>query len=372
MNTIQAGFSLQTLTAPTVRPAVAAGDTAIEQAPVGMDQAVLSGALYVPPPPSPVAKAQPQPPVADAPSLPRGVAAGVNGTLLMEEPAGTIESRHGLADAAQGNAVNASMAATGLPLPSLVTRYFQPAEFASLNAGFYHDEAHPVNVAVVGGELAQNFGFSQKDVKLVEQSALLHDADERKDMASGEVKTGTPARAQVTLAWMDDNKASLQDRFGWNDVDFTKAQALIARTDFPFDDKSRTLGTRYDGQSPRQVYEGLLNQLPVAERAGTMRLGAILRFADQVGNYTGSFAQAREAVSGLARELRMDESKLMPTTPGFLGSAGNDLDLDRDVAARVGVDANVLPGRDVLVATLSADKRQNLSNNARQFAALLA
>jgi hypothetical protein len=374
MNTIQAGFSLQNLTTSQPRLRVVSSEQAAEQAPVAMDLAELSAPVLVQALPSPITKAQPQPP-ASQPTLPQGVASGVNGTLLMEESAGTLESRHGLADIATATAVSASLQAAApapFTLPALVTRYFQPSEFASLNAGFYHDQAHPVNVAVTGGELAQNFGFPQKDVKLVEQSALLHDADERKDAASGEVKAGTPARAQVTLAWMDDNKSGLQEKFGWKEVDFTRAQALIARTDFPFDDKARTLGTRYDGQSPREVYEGLLSRLPESERAGTMQLGAILRFADQVGNYAGSFAQAREAVSGLAKELRMDEAKLMPSTPGFLATAGHDLDLDRQIAGRVGVDANVLPSREVLIATLPADKRQNLANNAKQFAALLA
>jgi len=43
-----------------------------------------------------------------------------------------------------------------------------------------------------------------------------------------------------------------------------------------------------------------------------------------------------------------------------------------EIAGRLGVDATVLPGRDVLIACLPADRRGNLQANARQFAALLS
>lgn len=247
----------------------------------------------------------------------------------------------------------------GQSLPDLVARYFTGEEFARLNPGHYHNAEHPVAVAEAVGGLAEGYGYSPERKEFLQQVALLHDADER--------EPGTPARAQVTLAWMDQNREGLSSRMGWSEVDFKEAKALIARTDFPFDEKPRAYGTAYDGKSPVQVYTELLSELPEERRAGAMKDGIVLSFADQTGFYAGTFEQGAEAVRGLAQELKLPFPTMIQTTPGFLASTGNSVELDWQIAGHVGVREPQLPVRDELLAAYPAPMRESLSGNLQRF-----
>jgi hypothetical protein len=238
------------------------------------------------------------------------------------------------ASLAQQNRIAALAASPG---QDLVGRYFTAQEFAALNPGRYHNPDHPVLVAEVAGELA-----GPQRSEFLQQVALLHDADERLDLKTGSRNEVSPARAQVTLEWMDRNETALSQRFGWDAVDFTEAKALIARTDFPFNDQARNFGTRYDGQSPVGVYRQLLSELPAERQVRVMEEGLALRFADQVANYTVNSQVSEAFVAGLSQELHWPEVR--STTPSFLKSVGSDLDFDRQLAAELHIPARLAPG----------------------------
>lgn len=270
-------------------------------------------------------------------------------------------------------AANASWQGTASQsLAEFASRYFSSSEFQALNSGSYHNVDHPLVVAEATGAFAHGLGWSPERKEFMQQVALLHDADDRSQMGSEDIKTGTPARAQVTLEWMDQQQDSLKQRFGWNDDQLLEAKALIARTDFPFDDKARKpMGTRYDGQSPVQVYRELLEQLPAEARSRVMQDGLALRFADQAGFYAGSFDLAVESVQGLATELKSvgvptDLAGSLKFTPTFLAGVGKDLDHDRQLAQELGVSAH-LPDRDALLSAWEPGQAQRFRANAKMF-----
>lgn len=248
----------------------------------------------------------------------------------------------------------------------LVKRWFRPDEFLALNSGHYHNAEHPVAVASAVTGLARGYGYGEDRVQFLQQVALLHDADER----VGSPEHG-PARAQVTLEWMDRNQGELSQRMGWSAVDFKEAKALIARTDFPFDEKPRSYGTRYDGKSPVQVYRELLDELPPERRPAAMKDGVMLSFADQTGFYAGTFEQGAAAVRGLAEELQpfIDTSfaDMIKTTPGFLRNAANSVELDWKIADQVGVQNPQLPARTELLEAYPERMRTNLNRNLERF-----
>lgn len=223
------------------------------------------------------------------------------------------------------------------PGQDLVGRYFTAHEFAALNPGAYHNPDHPVLVAEVAGELAR-----PERSEFLQQVALVHDADERLNLTTGIRNDVSPARVQVTLEWMDRNCNALSQRFGWDATDFVEAKALIARTDYPFDENRRSYGTRYDGQSPVEVYRQLLSELPRERQARVMEEGLLLRYADQVANYTINPLVSEVFIAGLSAELNWPEVR--NTTSGFLASAGHDLEHDRALAAELGIPAHLIQG----------------------------
>jgi len=185
-------------------------------------------------------------------------------------------------------------------LAEFASRHFSSNEFQAHNSGSYHNVDHPLVVAEATGGFAHGLGWSPQRKEFMQQVALLHDADDRSQVGSEVIKTGTPARARVTLEWMDQQQDSLKQRFGWNDDQLLEAKALIARTDFPFDDKARKpIGTRYDGQSPLQAYRDLLEQQPGdAGRLGpaVRRTGRLLRRFFRPGRGIGAGAGHRTEV----------------------------------------------------------------------------
>lgn len=250
----------------------------------------------------------------------------------------------------------------------LASRYFSSTEFQALNSGSYHNFDHPLVVADAAGAFASGLGWSPERKQFMQQVALLHDADDRTQADSGEVKTGTPARAQVTLEWMDQQKGELSQRFGWSSEQFVEAKALIARTDFPFDDKEKKpMGTRYDGQSSVQVYQELLQQLPKEKQAQVLVDGLALRFADQAGFYANSFDMAVESVQGLSQELNMGLAGSLKFTPTFLAGVGKDTQFDQQVAGDLGHGQLELPDRDRLLASWNPAMAQRFRTNSSQF-----
>ena len=79
----------------------------------------------------------------------------------------------------------------------LASRYFSSTEFQALNSGTYHNFEHPLVVADAAGAFGQGLGWSADRKQFIQQVALLHDADDRSQVDTGEVRTGTPARAPV-------------------------------------------------------------------------------------------------------------------------------------------------------------------------------
>ena len=269
-------------------------------------------------------------------------------------------------DSAQTGSKSAEMAAAAASgLPGLALAYFSPREWSQLNPGRYHDESHPVHVAETVGEVASNLGRSPERANFLQQVALLHDVDERIDLKSGQQNPVTPARVPVTLEWMDRNSEALSERMGWNSTDLLEAKTLIARTDFPFNDAPKNLGTRYDGQAPVQLYENLLQQLPPERRQQTMEDGLVLRFADQTANYTGGKEQARHYVQGLVEEFQgvgipINFETMAKGNPTFLASAGTDLEVDWHLADTMHLNKNSLASRDNLMQALPDKRRASL------------
>ncbi|MFN8613439.1 MAG: hypothetical protein U0931_38225 [Vulcanimicrobiota bacterium] len=255
----------------------------------------------------------------------------------------------------------------------LASRYFSADEFQALNSGTYHNFNHPIVVADAAGGFAHGMGWSPERKQFIQQVALLHDADDRSQVGSQDVKTGTPARAQVTLEWMDQQKEQLCGRFDWSPEQFKEAKALIARTDFPFDDKARQpMGTSYDGQSPMQVYKKLLSDLPKEKQAEVLKDGLALRFADQGGFYAGSFDMAVEAVQGLVKELQAvgvptNLAGSLKFTPGFLAEMGKDNALDKQLAQELGHSELNLPDRDEMLSLWDPAMTQRFRTNTEQF-----
>ena len=255
----------------------------------------------------------------------------------------------------------------------LASRYFSADEFQALNSGTYHNFDHPIVVADAAGGFAHGMGWSPERKQFIQQVALLHDADDRSQVGSDDVKTGTPARAQVTLEWMDQQKGQLCERFNWKPEQFTEAKALIARTDFPFDDKARKpMGTKYDGQSPMQVYKELLAELPKEKQAEVLKDGLALRFADQGGFYAGSFDMAVDAVQGLVSELQgvgvpTNLAGSLKFTPGFLADVGKDNQLDKQLAQELGHENLQLPGREEMLSAWDPAMAQRFRTNSAQF-----
>ena len=250
--------------------------------------------------------------------------------------------------------------------------HFSLGELDELNDGYYHDAAHCLEVALLTGQMARRLGRSKARVRFLSQVALIHDADPRLCAKTGSVLTGIPARVQVTLAWMESERLSLKRRFGWSEQDFLEAMALIARSDYPFDERPRFHGTARDGMAPTQVYADAVSKLPEAVRADCLVDALVLRFADQVAAYTGTFTQARQSVRDLVEELNTvgvpcTVESLTKGTPGFLSQAGLDLEHDRRLVDHLRLDGPQLPTRPHLLRALGWPRRLRLLWNQARF-----
>ena len=250
--------------------------------------------------------------------------------------------------------------------------YLSLSEFRSLNCGLYHDCEHALEVAELTKELALALGSGEERAEFLRQVAFLHDADPRIDQETGEARPGTPARVQVTLDWMEQERARLLIQFGWYEEQFDEALALIARTDFPFDSEARTYGTRFDGLSPIEVYTRLLGRLSSDRQEKVLRDGLLLRFADQAAPYVGDFRRAAKSVHDLTQELNQNGcevcvEKMLERTPEFLEAVGEDLSVDQKLKATLGLNGAHLHTREELLKALPWHKRYNFRWNQRRF-----
>jgi len=250
--------------------------------------------------------------------------------------------------------------------------YFALAELKELNSGFYHDSRHALEVAELAKAVALSSGRSSRRAEFIKQVALIHDADLRVCRETGLARSGTPARVQVTLEWMEAQREHLEERFGWRGFQFHEACALIARTDFPFDRKPRRHGTRFDGLSPVDVYREFLWKLPFDVRAGVLADALLLRFSDQVAAYVGSFHRAEESVRDLHDELvntgiPVELHEMYRGTPEFLARIGTDLYHDERLRTECNLENVELPGRSRLLRTLGWGRRIALFRNAVLF-----
>ncbi len=214
--------------------------------------------------------------------------------------------------------------------------------------------------------MAKNAGFSRKVCRFLAQVALLHDADERKDPKSGERNPLQHPRLDNTLDWMSRNEDYLCRHFSWTRTNFLLAQAVVARTAFPYDTTPRG-----DGFSPVEISHGLLRQLPAEERSTALKLGLILRYADQIANYCGPWRRVQHSLQGLVEELSASgvERSLDELDPvSVLRSAGSDLGHDRATALKFGLGKDGLYSQETLQGLLPNNIRKRLLANMEELA----
>ena len=240
-------------------------------------------------------------------------------------------------------------------------QFFTPLELSTLNCGDYHDAYHSFYVAEAVFEMALQHGRCPRRAAFLAQVALLHDADPR--------EPGSAADVRRTLAWMDRNRESLCSRLGWDYTEFAEAQALIARTDFPYGSAPKKSEDIYDGLSPVEVYDLLLGRLPNSSLQTTMEDAQFLRFADQISNYAHDWLTASLCVDGLVNELTragVKTSRYELDTAGFLQALGSDRSQDCLVAWGHSVSPEFYT-RGQLIDLLPPHLSENLRRNMMRF-----
>lgn len=241
--------------------------------------------------------------------------------------------------------------------------------FEILNSGIYHDTQHVLTVSKLASSMAKNAGFCRKLCRFLAQVALIHDADERKDPKSGERNPLQHPRLNNTLDWMTRNEDYLCRHFSWTRSNFLMAQAVVARTAFPYDNTPRDFGSEFKGLSPVEVSHALLRQLPAEDRANAVRMGIILHYADQIANYCGPWRRLQHTLNGLVEELKasgieLTVSDLDPVS--VLRSAGSELSHDRGTALKFGLGKECLYDQAALLSFLPKNIRKRLDANINE------
>lgn len=229
------------------------------------------------------------------------------------------------------------------------------AQFERLHTGIYHDSWHAQTVSKLASGMATQGGFNRKDSRFLAQVALLHNADERRCIKTGERLPLLPPQVHNTLDWLLANRDSICRHFCWTKHNFNMACVMIARTCYPFDAEPRLVGESFYGKSPSEVAAHFLNLLSPEQRQDALRMGLILRFADQIANYTGNWKRVTQSLSGLVRELQTSGLKVTVAelgTEAFLRQVGNDLGQDRALALRFGLNRDGLYNREQLLKLL--------------------
>lgn len=240
------------------------------------------------------------------------------------------------------------------------------AQFERLHSGIYHDSWHAHTVSKLASAMATAAGFNRKDSRFLAQVALLHKADERRCPKSGDRQPLLPPQVHNTLDWLLTNRESICRHFCWTKHNFHMACALVARTCYPFESEPRMLGENFQGKSPVDVVAHFLSLLPSEQRQDTLRLGLILRFADQIANYTGNWKRVTRSMSGLVKELQSGGIKVTVNdlgTRSFLHQIGNDVSQDRTLAMRFGLTRDGLYSREHLLKLLPATVLRRFESN---------
>jgi hypothetical protein len=252
------------------------------------------------------------------------------------------------------------------PDPSIVSltrQLFGDATFARWNPGSYHDALHAQYVAEVVAAMAGCRKREPARRLFLAQVALLHDADPRP------AERPTPASVFRTVEWMWLHKEQLQESLAWTEVAFATALALIARTDFPFDDSPRKAGTMFDGLSPYALYGNLLRRLPAESRDLAFEDGQILRFADQCANYCRDFATASQSVDDLSQEMHnvgRPVSRGELDTAAFIDGLASDAQWDARLSHELGLSGRIYSQAE-LRHSLSARMQDRLERNRDLF-----
>ncbi|MBD3210537.1 hypothetical protein GF318_04115, partial [Candidatus Micrarchaeota archaeon] len=243
-----------------------------------------------------------------------------------------------------------------------IERYFTREEFAGLHptpeSQIYHSQQHTEQVAHMTLELARARGVSEEDATFLSQVALLHDIDPNRE-------AGSPARVPATLEWMrsEQGQTIMRERFGWDDRRIATAEAMVQRTEFPFNDTAgrevADYSSYYAEESPVARYTEMLRGLSDEDRAFVLREAAILsEYSDKASWYFQRPNESLAAVIGLRNEAGFDA---LPTTHGFLDSIGRQRSFghDRAVAAELGMSAPDYPVMEDIMRLLPPEMRTN-------------
>lgn len=239
-------------------------------------------------------------------------------------------------------------------------------QFERLHSGLYHDTWQAQTASKLASSMATQAGFSRKDSRFLAQVALLHNADERLDTQSSERKPHLPPKVHNTIDWLLDQRDSICRNFLWTKHNFHMACYLVARTASPFDGEPRQVGRAFRGKSPVEMAAHFLNELPAEMREGAVRLGLILRFADQIANFTGNQKRIDSSLAGMVKEIAATGVKVSLADLGiasYLKEIGTDLNQDRALALRFGISRDGLLGREALLALLPNPVRRRFEAN---------
>jgi hypothetical protein len=250
-----------------------------------------------------------------------------------------------------------------------IDAHFRPGEFTGLHptptdVPVYHNLEHTQQVAQMTYDLAIARGLPREQAVYLAQVAMLHDIDPTRT-------PGRPARVAATIEWMRSGEGqALMSRWGWNERQMAVAEAMIQRTEFPFDgtivgqagafgprrappvyDADARLGAGatdrisgyYTDQSPRSRYIEMLRALSPEDRAFVLREAAMLsEYSDKSSWYFEAPRVVLQAVRGLGTEAGFDP---VPTTRGFLDAIGRaptegrpgSFDIDLAIARELGM-----------------------------------
>lgn len=213
--------------------------------------------------------------------------------------------------AVSGGAFLQSLARGGIPTATLgrlaeLLKGGHPGDQTQI----YHGLSHSVRVAnvalaVLDGPAGRGMSPEARNTLLV--AAALHDYDPER-------APGSPARVSATLEILDKDPkaAALMKELAAAGVDLAQVKALIKYTDFHPDPAVRAQ-IRTDADSlAAAAFKG-------ADALAWAKLwGPRLSFVDQSAMYVDSPAFARQAVVGLANELKAPADKVLAGTHNFL------------------------------------------------------
>lgn len=177
-------------------------------------------------------------------------------------------------------------------------------------ARVYHGLTHSVRVAnvtaaLLDGPATRGMAPEARNTLLV--AAALHDYDPAR-------APGTPARVSATLEILDKDPkaAALMKELAGYGVDAARVKALIKYTDFHPDQAQRTKIREDADALAAAAFSG------EDDLAWAKLWGPRLAFVDQSAMYVDSPAFARQAVIGLANELKAPADKVLAGTHNFL------------------------------------------------------